>query len=165
MRVVILGAGGHAKAVGAVLIDRHGPLIRPYCTEDDDEVRPDDEVHIGVGDMKIRRRLFARFREQIPDRGVQLMTGVLIGPDCTLGNNVLVNTGAQINHDCAIGDHCIISPGAILCGGVALGEGCFVGAGAVIIEGVTLGPETFVPAGTLVVASGDFRKPQRDVRI
>ncbi|MGI9504528.1 MAG: hypothetical protein ACR2RE_15900 [Geminicoccaceae bacterium] len=161
LRVVILGAGGHARSLAHV-ISRVGEAI--WTTDNDDDVCSGDEVHIGVGDIAIRRRLYSKFKAQIPDRGRQIMAGVHVGPDVMLGENVLVNTGAQIDHDCVIGDHCIISPGAILCGTVTLGEGCFIGAGAIIVQEVTLEPDTFVPAGTLVVGPDDFRKPLRMVR-
>lgn len=158
-RTVILGAGGHAKALQHV-------LSRPdILLESDADVQPDDQVYIGVGDMEKRRKLFAKFSAQIPNRGVQQMGNVWIGPDVSTGVNVLINTGAQIDHDCVIGDHCIIAPGAILCGGVSLGEACFIGAGTIILEGVELEPETFVSAGTLVVGPDDMRRPIRMVRL
>ncbi|MGI9503589.1 MAG: hypothetical protein ACR2RE_11100, partial [Geminicoccaceae bacterium] len=162
LRVVILGAGGHAKALRHVLPYTRVPVIK--LIENDDEVRSSDQVYIGIGDQKKRRLLFEKFRDQIPNRGVQIMGNTWIGPDVRIGNNVLVNTGAQIDHDCSIEAHCVIAPGAILCGAVTLGEGCFIGAGAIIVQEVTLEPDTFVPAGTLVVGSDDFRKPIRMVR-
>lgn len=132
--------------------------------ENDAEVLPDDIVHIGVGDMKKRRRLFNRFKAQIPNRGVQWMGHTWEGPDCTIGENVLINTGVKIEHDCRIGAHSIISPAAVLCGNVTIGEGSFIGAGAIIVQGVTLEPESYVRAGTLVVGPNDMRVPQRVVQ-
>lgn len=163
MRHLILGTGGHAKAMGQVL-SADNPVCRFLMADNDDDVRPDDVVYIGVGDILTRKRMFEKFRNQVPYHGVQLMGRTWIGPDVVLWENVLVNTGAQIDHDCTIGHHCVIAPGATLCGGVTLGEACFVGAGAIIVEGVTLEPETFVPAGTLVVGPDDFRMPVRMVR-
>ena len=156
-RTVILGSGGHARSVAYCLTDR-------TVFVSDDEVMLGDIVHIGVGDLEVRRKLYRKFRSQILNRGIQYMHGVFVGPNCTVGDNVLLNTGCQIDHDCWIGDHCVISPGAILCGGVKLGQACFVGAGAIIVEGVALAAETFVPAGTLVVGQDDFRRPQRVVQ-
>lgn len=162
MRVVILGAGGHAKSFRHATPYTRVPVIDAMI-ENDDDVRPDDIVYLGVGDQKKRRALFKKFKNQIPNHGVQIMGNVWIGPDVKMGDNVLVNTGAQIDHDCSIGAHSIIAPGAILCGGVTLGENCFIGAGAIIVENVTLEPETFVPAGALVCGQSDMRMPQRVV--
>lgn len=157
-RTVILGNGGHARALANCLTDT------VVFVTDDERVEPGDLVYVGVGDIPTRRRLYARFMAQIPQRGVQYMQGAIVGANVTLGVNVLLNTGCQVDHDCVIGDHCIISPGAILCGGVKLGEACCIGAGAIILEGVELEAGTIIPAGTLVVGQDDFRKPVGLVR-
>jgi sugar O-acyltransferase (sialic acid O-acetyltransferase NeuD family) len=169
---VILGAGGHAKVLREIL-GWHWLLI-----EDDALVEVGDTVVVGVGDMGKRRALFERFRGRVqsvwdrrvwlsdsvePGEGFQFMAGVIIQPNCVIGDNVLINTRASVDHDCRIGSHTHIAPGAILCGGVTLGEGCFIGAGAVIVQGVTLEAGTFVPAGTIVAGPDDFRMPQRVV--
>lgn len=171
MRTLILGAGGHARSLKLYLPE----WVR--MISNDDIVKPEDRVYIGIGDISARRRLFEKFRGQVqclwrlpgrdrdelPD-GIQVFPSAHVSSDAKIGVNVLVNTGAQIDHDCTIGDHCVLAPSALLCGGVTLGEGCFVGAGAIILENVTLEPDTVVPAGTLVVGSDDFRKPIRMVR-
>lgn len=178
MRLVILGEGGHAKHLYAQV--RRLPGYDVIMTSDDDIVRVDDQVLIGIGtDISKRRELFERFRDRTLQHlalyrwthdsvhvgwGSQLEVGTIIQSDTDIGDNVLVNTGAQIDHDCKIGDHCVISPGAILCGNVTLGEACAIGAGAIIVQGVTLEPETVIPAGTLVAGPDDFRVPQRMVR-
>ena len=177
-REIILGKGGHARALLHVLESRvpstadvGGPWMICEVAEgirDSDiltweGIKDSDILHVGRGPIVRRRAQYEKFKLQIPNRGIQVMERVHIGPNCDIGGNVLVNTGAQIDHDCVIGDHCVISPGAILCGGVKLGEACFIGAGAIIVENVQLAPETFVPAGTLVVGPDDFRRPQRVV--
>ena len=161
-RTVILGAGGHARALMDGIFHTRGREF--VMTENNADVRPDDEVWIGVGDIATRKRLYGLFGHRLPDNGIQIMRGAVVYDSAKLGANVLVNTGAQIDHDCVIGDHCHIGPGAVLCGGVTLGEACFVGAGAIIVNGVDLADETFVPAGTLVCGPDDFRMPVRVVR-
>ena len=164
MRYVILGKGGHAQAL-ADMIFKHklGSWIM-LSEAEEDQVGPDDELVVGVGDIIGRVRLYEKFRHHKMAFGIQIMEGAIVYESADLGHNVLVNTGAQIDHDCIIGDHCVISPGAILCGNVTLGEACFIGAGAIILQGATLKAETYVPAGTLVVSSDDYRKPVRVVR-
>lgn len=168
---MILGAGGHAKAISDA---QPGDM-----TEDDATVKSDDIVAIGIGDRDTRKKLFAKFRNHIVHvihptayvaetarlgQGAQVMARAFIGPNVTVGENVLINTGAQVDHDCIIGDNCDIAPGAILCGTVTLGEGCAIGAGAIIVQGVTLDAGTLIPAGSLVVEPGDIRSPQRVVQ-
>ena len=172
-RWVILGKGGHAAVLRWALEQENGEIV---STESDDDVRPDDYLAIGMGDMERRRAKYVKFGDHrfppvihpatvypssIAISGLQLMAGAIVQPGCLIGYNVLINTGAQIDHDCTIGDHCIISPGAILCGNVELGEACEIGAGAIIVQGVKLVAETKIPAGSLVVGPNDVRRPRR----
>lgn len=83
--------------------------------------------------------------------GAQVFAGAIIQPDCTIGNNTIVNTRATVEHDCTIGSHCHIATAATLCGGVKLADQIHVGAGATIIQGLTLGQSSVVAAGSVLV--------------
>ena len=176
MRILILGAGGHAKVLREVFRVLN---IGPVVLSEDDTVGPADAVVIGLGDLAKRRKLYQSHRPTLdavhpsavmaPDAfregsAVQIMAGAVIQPGARIGPNTIINTRASVDHDCTVGAHSHIAPGATLCGGVTLGEGCFVGAGATIVQGVRIEAGTFVPAGTLVVGQTDFRKPVRAVR-
>lgn len=80
--------------------------------------------------------------------GAQIMAGVVIQPDSSIGSNSIINTAASIDHDCIIDAHVHIAPGAIICGGVHVAAGAFVGAGAVILPGLKIGARSVVGAGT-----------------
>ena len=159
MRCVILGRGGHARAIRTWLIPADALQVR--MTDNDDDVRPGEIVFIGVGDVEKRQTLYYRYLDQMVNHGQQIMRGVTIDPSASLGSNVLVNTGAQIDHDCRVREHCIIGPGAILCGDVVLGQACEIGAGAIILQNIDLPEKTRVPAGTLVVSADDWRRPHK----
>ena len=159
MRCVILGMGGHARAIRSWLVPPDALQVR--MTDNDDDVRLGETVFIGVGDIVKRRALYRRYEHVILNGGKQIMRAVTIDPSAGIGFNVLINTGAQIDHDCRIGDHCIIGPGAILCGKVVLGEACEIGAGAIILQNVELPAGTRVSAGTLIVSADDWRRPQK----
>ena len=158
-RTVVLGIGGHATALRS-----HYRLELAIGLTNDDDVLPDDIVHIGIGELKTRKRLYERFWRQIPDMGQQIMRGVIRDPSATLGKNVLINTGAQVDHDCVIGDHSILSPAAVLCGGVHLGPGCQIGPGAILLQGVRLDAGTKIPAGTVVIGSDNLCAPSWFIR-
>jgi carbonic anhydrase/acetyltransferase-like protein (isoleucine patch superfamily) len=175
MKVVILGAGGHARVLASIL----GMRGLPHRCGGEDEVGEGDWAVIGVGNLQTRMEMYAQFSRVIMNvihpsaivmssigdsSAAQIMAGAIIQPGCHIGANTLINTRAVIDHDSYIEPHCHVAPGAVLCGGVRLGEGSFVGAGATIIQGVSLEPGTFVPAGTLVVGPDDFRKPLVMVR-
>jgi UDP-perosamine 4-acetyltransferase len=88
-------------------------------------------------------------------QGVQVMAGAVVQPDCSIGENSVVNTSASIDHDCVIGEHVHIAPGATLCGGVRISDGAFIAAGATIIQGVTVGVSVVVGAGATVTRDLD----------
>lgn len=163
--VVIIGDGGHARALSAITGVR--------CISLMEMVPSDAAVIIGMGDIRRRKILYHTWRDDLAGvvaksavvdgvdfigPGVQIMPGAIIMPGASIGDNVLINTGAQIDHDCVIGNHCIISPGAVLCGGVYLEDSCRIGAGAVILEKVCLTSGTSIPAGALVVSGNDVRR-------
>ena len=168
--IVILGAGGHAKVLAAILKEQRQEFR--YCT--DDEVYQDIVV-IGVGDIAARDRLYCKFdsppwRNLLhssavilsaigPYSAIQAMAGAVIQPGCCSAPNTIINTRASVDHDCIIGYNCHIAPGATLCGGVIIGDHAFVGAGATIVHGVVLPDHTFIAAGSLVVSAEDIRKP------
>lgn len=85
--------------------------------------------------------------------GVQVMAGAIIQPDCTIGQNTIINTCASVDHDCMIGANVHVAPGATLCGGVRVGAGAFIGAGAVVIQELEVGAEAVVGAGTTLTRS------------
>ncbi|MGN6830474.1 acetyltransferase [Paucibacter sp. M5-1] len=96
--------------------------------------------------------------------GAQVMAGVIVQADVTIGASTIVNTGAHIDHDCRIGDHVHVAPGAVLCGGVDVGAGSFLGAGCVVLQQVTVGASAIVSAGTVLaraLAAGSLHAPHR----
>lgn len=83
--------------------------------------------------------------------GVQIMAGVVVQPNVSIGNNTIINTRASIDHDCQIGESVHIAPGAILSGNIALGRKSHIGVGATLIQGLTIGDEVMVCAGATIV--------------
>ena len=161
--IIILGKGGHAKVCAEALRSHSREILFEFRTTED-QISVNDEVIIGIGDIKIRRSLFEKYRWQVlslahpssviasdykPNLGIQIMAGAIIQPGCKIDENVLINTRASVDHDCIIGSHVHIAPGAILCGGVTVRDGAFIGAGAIIPEGRNVPADAFVPAGTV----------------
>lgn len=83
--------------------------------------------------------------------GVQVMAGVVIQADTTIGVNSIINTGAKIDHDCIIGCHVHVAPAAVLCGAVSVACEAFIGAGSTITQGVSVGKFGIVGAGATLV--------------
>lgn len=83
--------------------------------------------------------------------GVQVLAGAYVGPNCVLGEGVVVNTKAVVSHDCVIGDFTHITPGAILAGGVRIGSGCVIGCGASVYLKTRIGDNVMVHNGVAVM--------------
>jgi sugar O-acyltransferase (sialic acid O-acetyltransferase NeuD family) len=83
--------------------------------------------------------------------GVQVMAGAMIQPDCTIGENTIVNTRASIDHDVTIGAHVHIAPGATLCGNAYISDGAFIAAGSIVGPGVRVGNAAVLGAGAALV--------------
>jgi len=86
-------------------------------------------------------------RSVIIEDGAQVMAGVVLQSDCTIGKNTIINTRACIDHDSKIGDHVHVAPGSVICGGVLIGDSTFVGASATILPSVKIGRHCLIAAG------------------
>jgi sugar O-acyltransferase (sialic acid O-acetyltransferase NeuD family) len=191
VRVVIIGAGGHARviadAIHACEAKHRGIRLVGYLEDDrghvgrknlgkcvlghirDLTVTPHDAVVIGIGDNRIRRKLFRDLstqgekimtvvhpqatvaRDVKMGRGTVVFAGVVINSGASIGNNVILNTGCSVDHDCAVNSHAHICPGVHLGGGVRIGEGVLVGIGSSIVHNRTIGAWSEVGAGAGVI--------------
>lgn len=82
--------------------------------------------------------------------GLNIMHGVIIHPEVSIGKGTLINCRAVIHHECIVGEYCEICPGAILAGNVVVGNNTTIGTGAVILPKITIGKNAFVAAGAVV---------------
>ena len=81
-------------------------------------------------------------------KGTQIMAGVVIQRNVSIGQFCIINTCAVIEHNAQVGDGCHIAPGAIVLGDAKVGDYCFIGANAVIVQGCSVQPHTFVKANS-----------------
>ena len=160
MRLLIAGAGGHARVAceTAIAMRRydevcfscnieHSPVMLGRNVLDESkalELGSDywDEVFVAVGDSKGRRSLTNKFTE----RGFAVATLIhpmaVVSPSAHIGNGTLIAPGAIVNACAVIGECCIVNTGAIvehdcslgsyvhLSPHVSLGGGCSIGDGS-----------------------------------
>lgn len=190
LRLIILGAGGHAQVIAdAIQRAREAGMAWEVIGFLDDNPALAGQVRlrltilgsistlaqhrhdgcvIGIGDNRLRQRLFDQLRaqgEQIvaivhpraviaPDvtvgAGTVIFAGVVVNTGTTIGENVVLNTGCTVDHHNFIADHAHIAPGAHLGGDVRIGEGAFVGIGATVMPQRTIGARAIVGAGAVV---------------
>jgi len=180
VRLLVIGAGGHAKVVidsaRRAGLEVVGVLGR---TGDPEEILGIPVAHdvgaieadgfiVAVGENAVRSAMFAACLEAgmtpttVIDpsavlsegisvgRGTFVAPGVVVNVGAAIGENVILNTGCTVDHDVVIGDHAHIGPRAALCGGVRVGVGALVGVGACAIPLATIGDWAIVGAGSAV---------------
>lgn len=181
MRLLVIGAGGHAKVVidaavasgweVAGVVGRPGDgteILGRMISHDAGGVDADAFI-VAIGRNSVRQRYYDSYRElglapatvihpsaivsEAADIGVGTFigAGAIVNVDAFVGENVILNTACVVDHDCFIGDHSLIGPTASLCGEVTIGMGVMFGAGANAIPGTTVGAWSVCGAGTVVV--------------
>lgn len=182
MRLLVVGAGGHAKVVvdaalqaghdiACILGDEGGRteiLGLPVITG---EVPRDvDRFIVAIGDNEARAR---RYAELVADGltpasvihptaviaetasvgpGCLVAAGVIVNPDARVAEDSILNTGCIVEHDCTVGAHTHLGPSSTLCGAVTTGEGVLLGVGASVVPGARIGAWSVVGAGAAVAS-------------
>jgi UDP-perosamine 4-acetyltransferase len=164
-RVLIIGAGGHAKVVIDVLRSANW---RPYGLLDahphrstilEVPVLGSDEVAatlfeqgirnaiVAIGENALRRRL----GRALQDIGYSVVTAIhptaTISSSATLGVGVVVMPHAVVNAEARVGDFTIINTGAIVEHDCVLGEAAHIAPRAVVGGNVTIEDEVLLGVG------------------
>jgi sugar O-acyltransferase (sialic acid O-acetyltransferase NeuD family) len=173
IEINLIGAGGHANVINAILTDLGHSLSGVY---DDHSFKfkgkqtiqsnPEglENVVIAIGDNKARKEKSSYHNQYVLlihpsvllDKSVAigigsvLIHGSIVQAGTIIGEHVIVNTNATIDHDCNIGDFTHIAPNATLCGNVSVGEGTLIGASVTVLPGVKIGKWCVVGAGSVV---------------
>lgn len=97
--------------------------------------------------------------------------GKLLGDNCWVGDNAVIDFGSTVGSDCfiknqayisynnKIGDHCFIGAKSLIAGSCQIGEQCFVGLNATVFDCTTVGNKCIVGACTAVKRNmPDFSK-------
>lgn len=173
MRVLIVGAGGHAQVVADIILsmraagehidvagyvddapERHGLrlLDRPVvgALRQIQEIDHDGLV-VAIGNNAVRRRLFLDFQEQGEKLAVvchpraTLAAGVNPGPGTMICAGVVVNTGT------VIGPNVILNTGCTVDHHNRIGAHTHIAPGAHLGGDVVVGEETLVGIGATVL--------------
>ncbi|HAP20875.1 MAG TPA: transferase [Lachnospiraceae bacterium] len=183
--IVIAGNGGFAKEV-AWLIERLNQKSMEWnflgfidnkksagVIGDDSFVRNRASklhVAIGIGNVKIRRKIFEEYKENkkvvfpnlvdpsvIMSRRVDMGEGNIICAnsvftvDIQLGSFDIINLGCTIGHETKMGNFVTVNPGTNVSGNVSIGSLSEIGTGVRIIQGIQVGEGTVIGAGAVIV--------------
>ncbi len=177
--IVLIGNGGHAKAVRDVIESLNGYSIslggRPEIVHVIEDSRKAGDCSkwtrfvIGVGQIKSARNR-ADIVEQFPGvqwptiispnayvspaatigQGVVIMHGAVVNARAIVGDFCIINTGAIVEHDAVVYEFCHVSTGAVVNGGAWVGRRCFIGSNAVVLNQIEICPDTVIGAGSVV---------------
>ncbi len=181
MRLLVVGAGGHAKVVidtartagisiaGVVGTSDDAPEILGVPVSPSADGIECDGFIVAVGNNRMRARLHGEYLERglapvsvihpsaviapsvVIGAGTFVAAGVIVNVDARIGADAILNTGCTVDHDCVIGDHALVGPTASLCGESRIGVGVTFGAGASIIPVKRVGDWSTIGAGAAVV--------------
>lgn len=171
-RVLVFGAGGHAKVVADAL-RRNGYQIA--CFVDDISPNRAGESFCGsivVGGLNQAASLLmtdkpfafiaiganhARLTKASELTGIGFRFPLAVHPrafvaaDAVLGNGSVVCANASVGPATTIGCHAIVNTGASIDHDCTIGDGVHIGPGSVIAGYVTLGEASFVGAGAVII--------------
>ena len=80
-----------------------------------------------------------------------ILDNVYIGPDCKLGNGVVIYPATALAHDNIVGDFAFLSVSAVVGGNACIKKNSFIGLGAVIKSSITVEEYNIVASGANVI--------------
>lgn len=170
MKIVVIGAGGHARSVCDVLLmeGKHEiiGLVDGGATEGfyglpllgGDEVLPDllaqgkvQGALVGIGSNKVRKAL----QEKLQAMGYQMVCAIspsaVLSPFAQVGEGTVVMHGAVVGASARVGEGCIINTNCSLDHDDDIGDFCHIAPGVAVSGGVRVGPGSFLGTGARVI--------------
>jgi len=171
--VIILGAGGHGRAI-LDLLQKLNYEVRGFSDPDqtlwgktidgvpviggDDEILnlDTDVIHLalgvgGTGDNSFRKKLFTFFSERHYTFPSFVHPSAIIASNVILGKGSIAMAGSVIQTGCRIGDNVIINTGALVDHNCIIGDHVHIAPGAVISGNVSVGVGAHVGTGSTVI--------------
>ena len=172
--LVLLGAGGHARVLAALVRAAGHPVLGvcdPTLATDrisrwaDLDVLGDDSalgrlppnrvtLMLGIGQLprgNLRERLYALWRCRGYDFPALVHPSAWIAPGVVLGDGVQVMAGVVIQPGCAIGENSIINTRVGVDHDCRIGRDVHVAPGATLCGTVTVEDGAFISAGATVI--------------
>lgn len=177
LRVLIIGAGGHAQVVADILLraqERYS-TVQPIGYLDDnpdlmgqayldlsvlgaikDRVDiPHEAVIVAVGDNATRLRIYESLRQEGEQFGIARHPSAVIAPSVHIGPGATICAGAIVNPGSMIGANVILNTGA------TVDHHSWIGDHTHIAPGVHLGGEVKIGEGVLVGIGATIMPRQR----
>jgi sugar O-acyltransferase (sialic acid O-acetyltransferase NeuD family) len=166
MKVLIIGAGGHARVIADALMCRNriGEKYEIVGFLDDDTALKDkeqlgirtlgnisevnkiehDSVVIGIGDNSTRQKLYAEMKKLGENIITVIHPRAIIADNVVIGDGTVIIAGVVVNCGANIGSNVIVNTSA------TVGHDSVIGSHAHICPGVNLGGSVKVGEGALI---------------
>jgi sugar O-acyltransferase (sialic acid O-acetyltransferase NeuD family) len=173
MRVLILGAGGHAQVVADILLCMRdaGAGLVPLGYLDDDPalagqrlldlpvlgamaslpIIAHEAVVVAVGDNATRQRLFASLEAQGEHFALACHPHAIVAAGVHLGPGAMICAGAVVNPGSAIGANVILNTGCTVDHHNRVGDHAHLAPGVHLGGEVTVGEGVFLGIGSTVI--------------
>ena len=174
-RLIILGAGGHARVIADAVLSRQarggGYELLGYL-DDDRHLRnqkvlgkpvlgalaelrqfPHDAVIIGIGDNETRARLFQELRNRGEVFATVIHPQAILAHDVKIGRGSVAFAGVIVNTGSAIGENVILNTGCSVDHNCTVGSHAHVCPGTSLGGGVTVGEGAFLGINSTIIHS------------
>lgn len=165
-RLIIVGAGGHGKAVAEIVamcdrfelvgfVDDAWPDIsavwqHPVLGDFDSlaSLRAvAEQVVVAIGNNRLRRTLQERAKEMGFSAATIVHPRAIVASSSRIGNGVAIMAGAIVGCEAVVGDGAIINAGAVLDHHALLADYAHLGVGVVAAGGVRIQEGAWLQAG------------------
>ena len=164
MKLIIVGAGGHASVVidaarmagvtEFAVIDEHtaaaqvgrAPIFRSV-----DQVEDATHFTIAIGDNFIRAAEYQRYLEMGLAPYSVIHPAATVSDEALVADGVFVGANAVINPGAVVRTNCIVNTAAIVEHDCSLGKHSFIGPGAALCGGCTVGEYALIGANAAMV--------------
>ena len=168
-RLLVMGAGGHAKVVAEsaiaclpsielAFIDARYPELStvlgwPVIGLDSDVpsfLNEYPHIVVALGDNRLRAHRIAGLKNVGFELATVIHPRAWVSPTATIGCGTVIFAGAVINSGACLGEGCIVNTGATIDHDCNLGHGVHVSPGAHLGGGTIVGDRTWIGIGAAV---------------
>ncbi len=173
MKIIILGAGGHAQVVADILLRMReaGQGVEPAGYLDDDpslhgkeflgirvlgafEMLPaveHDAVVLALGDNSLRKKVFTRLEASGEDFVTAVHPRAVVSPEVSLGRGCMICAGVVVNTGTRIGDNTFLNTYASVDHHNDIGDHAHIAPGVTLGGEVVVGDEALIGIGATVM--------------
>ena len=164
-RLVIFGAGGHAKVVADIASKEFEEILFFVEKVSDesclgypvfsDEVQmngylDNSKFFVAIGNGKLRERLMKELKEKGADIATLIHPSAIIGKNVAIGEGTVIMPGAIINAETVIGEGCIVNTAASVDHDCKVSDYVHISVGSHLCGAITVEERSWIGAGATV---------------